>query len=209
MAQYKDLNGDNFGNGLGTGTTFKIINSGSNTGNIYLSGSGGYVNSPTGITKAALDAGINVKFENDSICQVLVEVENGACAGTTAEAYWCTTPTPTPTTTPTPTNLAVFSNSNFFSVRAQGDLTSSGGDTDASTACGVVGNGSNSRTIDIHKDSGNGQSNNYPEVNDILKISGTGINGNFLSYSGDFGSGPETKSVALNAGGQVQSLADC
>ena len=67
MAQYKDLNGDNFGNGLGTGTTFKIINSGSNTGNIYLSGSGGYVNSPTGITKAALDAGINVKFENDSM----------------------------------------------------------------------------------------------------------------------------------------------
>jgi|SRR6056300_678623 hypothetical protein len=96
MAQYKDFNGANFGNGVGSSTTFEVINSGSNTGNIYLSGSGGYVNSPTGITKAELDAGINLKFDNDLICQALVCVENGACSGSCEEANWCVTPTPTP-----------------------------------------------------------------------------------------------------------------
>lgn len=96
MAQYKDFNGANFGNGVGTGTTFEVINSGSNTGDIYLSGSGGYVNSPTGITRAELDAGIRLKFTNDFICQALVCVENGACSGSCEEANWCTSPTPTP-----------------------------------------------------------------------------------------------------------------
>ena len=215
MAQYKDFNGANFGNAHQSDTTYKVVKApladgNPSSGSIYLSGSGGYVNSATGITKATLDAGINIKIDDNDVTRSIVEVENGTCDGEQAFATWVfPTPTPTPTITPTPTNLAIYSNSNFFSVRAQGDLTSSGGDASASTACGVVGNGSNSRTLDIHKDSGNGQSNNYPQVNDVLKISGSPVNGGYLSYSGNFGSGPETKSVAVNAGGQVQTVADC
>lgn len=213
MAQFKDFNGANFGNAHQSDTTYKIVkaplsNGNPSSGSIYLSGSGGYVNSPTGISKASLDAGINVRIDDNDVTRSIVEVENGTCDGEQAFATWVfPTPTATPTNTPTPTNLAIFSNSDFFSVSS--NLTSSGGDADASTACGVVGNGTYNRTIDIHKASGNGQSNNYPEVNDVLKISGTPVNGGYLSISTNFGSGPESKSVAVNSGGQVQSLASC
>ena len=213
MAQYKDFNGANFGNAHQSDTTYKIVkaplsNGNPSSGSIYLSGSGGYVNSPTGISKASLDAGINVRIDDNDVTRSIVEVENGTCDGEQAFATWVfPTPTATPTNTPTPTNLAILSNSDFFSVSS--NLTTSGGDADASTACGVVGNGTYNRTIDIHKDSGNGQSNNYPEVNDVLKISGSPVNGGYLSISTNFGSGPESKSVAVNAGGQVQSLASC
>jgi len=213
MAQFKDFNGANFGNAHQSDTTYKIVkaplaNGNPSSGSIYLSGSGGYVNSPTNISKASLDAGINVRIDDNDVTRSIVEVENGTCDGEQAFATWVfLTPTATPTNTPTPTNLAIFSNNNFFSVSS--NLTTSGGDADASTACGVVGNGTYNRTLDIHKDSGNGQSNNYPEVNDVLKISGSPVNGNYLSYSGNFGSGPETKSIAVNAGGQVQTVADC
>lgn len=213
MAQFKDFNGANFGNAHQSDTTYKIVkaplsNGNPSSGSIYLSGSGGYVNSPTGISKASLDAGINVRIDDNDVTRSIVEVENGTCDGEQAFATWVfPTPTATPTNTPTPTNLAIFSNSDFFSVSS--NLTTSGGDADASTACGVVGNGTYNRTIDIHKDSGNGQSNNYPEVNDVLKISGSPVNGGYLSISTNFGSGPESKSVAVNAGGQVQSLASC
>lgn len=213
MAQFKDFNGANFGNAHQSDTTYKIVkaplsNGNPSSGSIYLSGSGGYVNSPTGISKASLDAGINVRIDDNDVTRSIVEVENGTCDGEQAFATWVfPTPTATPTNTPTPTNLAILSNSDFFSVSS--NLTTSGGDADASTACGVVGNGTYNRTIDIHKDSGNGQSNNYPEVNDVLKISGTPVNGGYLSISTNFGSGPESKSVAVNSGGQVQSLASC
>lgn len=213
MAQFKDFNGANFGNAHQSDTTYKIVkaplsNGNPSSGSIYLSGSGGYVNSPTGISKASLDAGINVRIDDNDVTRSIVEVENGTCDGEQAFATWVfPTPTATPTNTPTPTNLAILSNSDFFSVSS--NLTTSGGDADASTACGVVGNGTYNRTIDIHKDSGNGQSNNYPEVNDVLKISGSPVNGGYLSISTNFGSGPESKSVAVNAGGQVQSLASC
>lgn len=213
MAQFKDFNGANFGNAHQSDTTYKIVkaplsNGNPSSGSIYLSGSGGYVNSPTGISKASLDAGINVRIDDNDVTRSIVEVENGTCDGEQAFATWVfPTPTATPTNTPTPTNLAIFSNSDFFSVSS--NLTTSGGDADASTACGVVGNGTYNRTIDIHKDSGNGQSNNYPEVNDVLKISGSPVNGGYLSISTNFGSGPESKSVAVNSGGQVQSLASC
>lgn len=213
MAQFKDFNGANFGNAHQSDTTYKIVkaplsNGNPSSGSIYLSGSGGYVNSPTGISKASLDAGINVRIDDNDVTRSIVEVENGTCDGEQAFATWVfPTPTATPTNTPTPTNLAILSNSDFFSVSS--NLTTSGGDADASTACGVVGNGTYNRTIDIHKASGNGQSNNYPEVNDVLKISGSPVNGGYLSISTNFGSGPESKSVAVNAGGQVQSLASC
>ena len=218
MAQYKDFNGANFGNAHQSSTTYKVIKApladgNPSSGSIYLSGSGGFVNSPTGITKATLDAGINIKIDDNDVTRSIVEVENGTCDGEQAFATWVfPTPTATPTNTPTPTNLAEFENENFFTNKTS-VAGSAGGDSSAIIACGATPGGTN-HTFQICKASGNGQSNNYPEVDDIIKYDSGGgayifIQGYYVGYSGPLGGPPSTYSVSLNAYGVVQSVDEC
>jgi hypothetical protein len=217
MAQYKDFNGANFGNAHQSDTTYKVVKAPlsdgtPSSGSIYLSGSGGYVNSPTNISKASLDAGINVRIDDNDVTRSIVEVENGTCDGEQAFATWVfPTPTATPTNTPTPTNLAVLSNNNFFTDKVS--VASGGGDSSESVACSAIPGGTN-HTFEIHKASGNGQSNNYPEVNDTIKYDSGGgsysaIQGNYIGYSGSVGGAPSTFSVTLNASGVVTSVDEC
>lgn len=218
MAQYKDFNGDNFGNAHQSDTTYKVVKApladgNPSSGSIYLSGSGGYINAATGITKATLDAGINIRIDDNDVTRSIVEVENGTCDGQQAFAIWVfPTPTATPTNTPTPTNLAKYTNSNFFTNKAS-VAASAGGDSSDSIACGATPSGTN-HTFEITKASGNGQSNNYPEVGDIIKYDSGGstylpIQGGYVGYSGSVGSGPSTFSVSLNVAGAVQSVDEC
>jgi hypothetical protein len=101
MAQYIEVSGVSFGNGHSDNPTYAFT---VGTGDIFLSGSGGYVNSPTGITKATLTSGIKLYLSDDNATAVTASVESGfTCVGTTAYASWVIpspTPTPTPTTTP-------------------------------------------------------------------------------------------------------------
>lgn len=200
MAQYKDFNGANFGNGLGSSTTFKVINSGSNTGDIFLSGSGGYVNSPTGISKASLDAGINLKFSNDFICQALVVVENGECSGSEAEANWCVTPTPTSSPTQATYTITVFHDKASIGASAGGDAN----DTDT---CNAIPSG-NSTSVTLVKAFTNTQSNQFIEANDQILVSGVGVNGGYLGYTVS-GSGPVDSVHGFNSSGFCQSSAEC
>lgn len=91
MAQFIFLSGSFFGRGHDDNPTYKITTaSGQPSYDIFLSGSGGYVNSPTGITKNTLEnVGVNIKVDNNSVTQSYVEVESGfSCTGQTAIIDW-------------------------------------------------------------------------------------------------------------------------
>lgn len=91
MAQFVFLSGSFFGRGHEDNPTYKITTaSGQSSYDIFLSGSGGYVNSPTGITKNTLEnVGVNIKVDNDFVTQSYVEVESGFnCSGETAIVDW-------------------------------------------------------------------------------------------------------------------------
>lgn len=95
MAQYIQVTGTSFGNAHSDNPTYAFT---VGSGDIYLSGSGGYVNSPTGITKAALTSGVKLSVTDDLITAVTCSVESGfTCTGEFEYATWSLiTPTPTP-----------------------------------------------------------------------------------------------------------------
>lgn len=105
MAQYLAITGSSFGHGHLDNPTYTIT---ANEGTVLLSGSGGYVNAATAITKAALTSGIKVKLSSDSATSVTATVNSGFnCDSETAQGTWTLpTPTSTPTGTPTPTPSA-------------------------------------------------------------------------------------------------------
>lgn len=103
MAQYIQVSGTSFGNAHSDDPTYAFSAA---SGDVFLSGSGGYVNSPTGITKAQLTAGVKLKVSDDGITSVTCTVEAGfTCTGQTEVASWVppsisATPSITPTATP-------------------------------------------------------------------------------------------------------------
>lgn len=101
MAQYIQVSGASFGNGHSDNPTYSFT---VGVGDIFLSGSGGYVNSPTNIAKATLESGINLYLSDDTVTAVTASVDAGfTCADQIAYATWVlpsSTPTPTPTSTP-------------------------------------------------------------------------------------------------------------
>lgn len=117
MAQYLAISGSSFGNAHSDNPTYAFS---VGTGDIFLSGSGGYVNTPTGITKATLTAGIKLKVTDETIAAVTCSVESGfTCTDTIAYATW-TAPSPTPTVTPTITPTATPAPSGTtFSITAE------------------------------------------------------------------------------------------
>lgn len=91
MAQFVFLSGSFFGRGHDDNPTYKITSaSGQLPYTIFLSGSGGYVNSPTGITKNTLEnVGVNISVSNDFVTRSVVEVESGfSCTGEQAIFDW-------------------------------------------------------------------------------------------------------------------------
>jgi hypothetical protein len=100
MAQYIFVSASSFGNGHSSDTTYSFS---VGTGTIFLSGSGGYVNNPTGITKATLDdPGVYLELSDESLTYVTCSVDTGfTCANTIKYVSWTppVTPTPTPTGT--------------------------------------------------------------------------------------------------------------
>ena len=71
-------------------------------GTIQKAGGG----SVTGLTKAQLEAGIDVELSSDTVSIITATVDNGLCTGASDDATWLlptATPTPTPTATATPT----------------------------------------------------------------------------------------------------------
>lgn len=96
MAQYIQVQGTSFGNAHSDNPTYAFTE-GSGAG-IYLSGSGGYVNAATGITKATLTSGVKLKVENDLATAVTCSVESGfTCTNEFEYATWTiVSPTPTP-----------------------------------------------------------------------------------------------------------------
>lgn len=108
MAQYIEVSGASFGNGHSDNPTYSFS---VGTGDIYLSGSGGWVNSPTGISKATLTAGVKLKVTDNTIQYVTCSVDSGfTCTNTISYASW-TPISPTPTVTPssTPPNVSKLS----------------------------------------------------------------------------------------------------
>lgn len=107
MAQYIFVSGSFFGDNHNDSPTYAFSMPAGSSGSIFLSGSGGYVNSPTGIPKITLeDTGSFLKVDDNTITQLTCSVEVGFNC-TTQEAYFnwiipSSTPTPTATTTPTP-----------------------------------------------------------------------------------------------------------
>lgn len=106
MAQYIEVSGVSFGNGHTDNPTYAFS---VGSGDIFLSGSGGYVNSPTGISKATLSSGIKLYLSSDTATAVTASVESGfTCTGQTAYATWVIpSPSPTPSPTPTPVESTV------------------------------------------------------------------------------------------------------
>lgn len=112
MAQYIEVSGASFGNGHSDNPTYSFT---VGTGDIYLSGSGGWVNSPTGISKATLTAGVKLKVTDNTIQYVTCSVDSGfTCADTISYASW-TPISPTPTVTPSTTPP----NSSFISLEVE------------------------------------------------------------------------------------------
>ena len=71
-------------------------------GTIQKAGGG----SVTGLTKAQLEAGIDVELSSDTVSIITATVDNGLCTGASDDATWLlptATPTPTPTATALPT----------------------------------------------------------------------------------------------------------
>lgn len=100
MAQYITLNGTIFGNGHDDNPTYAISLPANNPqGGIPQAGiavdineNGTYDHAATGITKAELDAGINVRFTDDLITSSIITVEAGfQCSGQTTIATWTDT----------------------------------------------------------------------------------------------------------------------
>ena len=97
MAQYITLNGTSFGNGHNDNPTYAISLPATNPqGGLVVTGidvdideNGTYDHAATGITKAELDAGINVRFADDLITSSIITVESGfQCSGETAIVTW-------------------------------------------------------------------------------------------------------------------------
>lgn len=104
MAQYLEITGTSFGNAHGDDPTYAFT---IGSGDIFLSGSGGYVNSPTGITKAVLTSGVKLKISDDTATAVTCSVENGfTCAGEFEYATWTLT-SPTPSATPATSTVTI------------------------------------------------------------------------------------------------------
>ena len=113
MAQYIQVSAASFGNAHSDDPTYAFTE-GSGQG-IFLSGSGGYVNAPTGITKATLTSGVKLKVNNDAATAVTCSVESGfTCAGQFEYASWVI---PSPSPTPTPTNSPPISS--FASIEVE------------------------------------------------------------------------------------------
>jgi hypothetical protein len=108
MAQYIQVTGASFGNGHSDNPTYAFSVT---PGDVYLSGSGGYVNAATGITKAELTSGVKLLLTSDVPNAVTCSVESGVtCADTISYATWIhPSPTATPTPTTTPPNASVLS----------------------------------------------------------------------------------------------------
>lgn len=99
MAQYIEVQGTSFGNAHSDNPTYAFT---VGTGTVLLSGSGGYVNAATGITKAELTSGVKLKVSDDTISAVTCSVESGQ--GFTCDAHfeYATWTVASPTPTPTP-----------------------------------------------------------------------------------------------------------
>lgn len=99
MAQYIFVSASSFGNAHSDNPTYSFS---VGSGTIFLSGSGGYVNEPTGITQATLDdPGVYLELSNESLTYVTCSVDAGfTCAGTIKYVNWTPAPSPTPTSTP-------------------------------------------------------------------------------------------------------------
>ena len=123
MAQYIQVSGVSFGNGHTDNPTYAFS---VGSGDIFLSGSGGYVNSPTGISKATLTSGVNLYLSDDNVTAVTASVESGfTCAGQIAYATWLV-PSVTPSITPTPTGTPALGNCQFVFVPDSVDTTGYG-----------------------------------------------------------------------------------
>jgi hypothetical protein len=85
----------------------------------------------------------------------------------------------------------------------------SGGDFDASIACSAATTGNYSYSVLLYKGSGN--TNFYPEVNDIIKYNGNLLsNGGYYAYSGPGPDGLDVYSFGLNGTSAVASaLVSC
>lgn len=107
MAQYIFVSASSFGNAHSDSPTYSFS---VGTGTIYLSGSGGYVNSPTGISQATLDdPGVYLELSDESLTYVTCSVDSGfTCAGTVKYVSWTPAPSPTPTSTPTVSNVSIY-----------------------------------------------------------------------------------------------------
>lgn len=105
MPQYIFVSASSFGNGHNDNPTYTFS---VGSGTIFLSGSGGYVNNPTGITKATLDnPGVFLELSDENITYVTCSVDSGFnCAGTIKYVTWTPAPSPTPTSTPPATSFA-------------------------------------------------------------------------------------------------------
>lgn len=104
MAQYLEITGTSFGNAHGDDPTYAFT---IGSGDIFLSGSGGYVNSPTGITKAVLTSGVKLKISDDTATAVTCSVESGfTCTNEFEYATWTLT-SPTPSATPATSVLRI------------------------------------------------------------------------------------------------------
>lgn len=104
MPQYLAITGSGFGNGHGDNPTYALT---ADVGTVYLSGSGGYVNSAAAIPKADFTSGVKISVD-DLANTVTATVNSGfSCAGETSQTSIIPpTPTGTPTGTPTPTPSA-------------------------------------------------------------------------------------------------------
>lgn len=105
MAQYIQVQGTSFGNAHSDSPTYAFTE-GSGAG-VYLSGSGGYVNAATGITKATLTSGVKLKVENDLATAVTCSVESGFTCATEFEYATWTIVSPTPTPSPVISNVTI------------------------------------------------------------------------------------------------------
>ena len=101
MAQYIEVSGTSFGNAHSDDPTYAFT---VGSGTVFLSGSGGYVNAASGITKAELTNGVKLKVSDDTITAVTCSVEdNFTCTDHIEYATWViASPTPSPTSTPSP-----------------------------------------------------------------------------------------------------------
>jgi hypothetical protein len=86
------------------------------------------------------------------------------------------------------------------------------GDNNVTPACDAIGSGNYDYAVNLIKGASNG-TDNYPEVNDLVKKgTTTATGGGYFGYvdtSGRFGAGPQNAYITITGTGHIDSVAAC